>query len=159
MTTAMTSEEWTAWQDAGCPDLDAWTGIWRARQEEAAKKRRPRRRGPLPPFPKDWATRERGEGGLEEQAEALLRGLQRRGQILDFIHRPDRSPGRAERAGLPDLLVAVRDGLVLGVELKRADGTVSKWQALWLRAFGDRGTVARSVEEVEDFLRRWSVEV
>jgi len=156
--TTLSAEAYQAWVAEGCKgDLDAWAGIWAARQEDQARKRKPRRE--KVPFPKHWALQERGEGGLQEQADRLLWALIRRGALLSYYHRPDRRNMAGEMAGVPDCLVAVRDGLVLGIELKRAEGTVTDWQTLWLRAFGDHGACCRSIEDVEAFLRRFGVEV
>ena len=97
-------------------------------------------------------TSERGRGGLQQQTEQLLRALQSAGKILDYYHRPDRKPAKGERAGLPDLLIAVRDGLVLGLELKRPGETPTDCQRVWLAALGDNGTWATSISEVVRFL-------
>ncbi len=72
--------------------------------------------------------------------------------VMDWYHRPDRKAGHNERSGLPDLIIAVRPGLVLGVELKRADTNPTPKQAVWLAAFGERGAVCRSLEEFQAFL-------
>ena len=95
------------------------------------------------------------ESKLQAACEAQLGKLWTMRQIVDWYHRPDRKPGRGERSGLPDLLIAVRPGLVLAVELKTETGKVTPKQAAWLACWGDRGAVCRSVGELLDFVGRW----
>jgi len=99
------------------------------------------------------------ESSLQSATEAELDRLQATGAILDYYHRPDGAPRRRgqERAGVPDLIIAVRDDLVLAIELKSATGRLTKWQRFWLQAFGTRGCVCRSIDEVRDFLGKWGV--
>jgi len=101
-------------------------------------------------------TRERD---LQRATEAILDELQAHGRILCWYHRPDRAPRAQdhEQRGLPDLVVGVREGCVLGLELKTATGRVRPEQEIWLRCLGDRGALCRSLGEVLDFLRRWGV--
>ena len=96
------------------------------------------------------------ERDLQRQVEALLQGLQELGQIIRWHHVPDTRRTRAEQAGHLDLVVGIEAGLVVAVELKRPDGKgkVSPEQADWLRCWGERATVATSLGEVIEFLRR-----
>ena len=95
------------------------------------------------------------EAALQAACHRVLGQLLAMGRIVDWYHRPDRAPGRGERAGLPDLLVAVRPGLVVACELKTATGRVSPRQAAWLACWGERGAVCRSEGEFVDAMRRW----
>ena len=157
--TTLSAEAYQAWVAEGCKgDLDAWAGIWAARQEQA-QKRRPRRERPTGPFPKSWATREAGPGGLHEEIEAFLNGLQRAGKIEDWAHIPSGPWSKGMRAGLPDFFIGVRDGVHGEIEAKSATGVVSYYQARWLRWFGREATVCRSLDEVKAFLRTLGVEV
>lgn len=91
------------------------------------------------------------EAQLQRAAEDLLEVCRRRGLILDWYHRPDRAAGHRERAGLPDLLIAIGPGRVAAIELKSARGKVRPEQQVWLDAFG--GYVCRSLDEVRTALR------
>ncbi len=60
-------------------------------------------------------------------------------------------------SGIPDLLICL-DGMFVGVELKTATGKTTKIQDYTLAkiaAAGGRTAVARSVEEVHEFLKLW----
>ncbi len=60
-------------------------------------------------------------------------------------------------SGIPDLLVCL-DGMFVGVELKTDKGKTSKIQDYTLAkiaAAGGKTAVARSVEEVREFLKLW----
>lgn len=60
------------------------------------------------------------------------------------------------RAGVPDLLVWIRGGRAIGIELKAGRGTLSAEQMYWharVASLGHRVHVCRSVDEVEAVLR------
>ena len=92
------------------------------------------------------------ERKLQADCEALLDDLIALGRVATWYHRPDVRGRRPERKGLPDLLIGVRPGMVLGVELKTAKGKLSVEQLVWLGVFGDRGAVCRSQGELMEFL-------
>jgi hypothetical protein len=81
--------------------------------------------------------------------------MQARGKILAYYHRPDRKPGRGERRGLPDLLIAIAPGRVIAVELKTSTGRLSEAQAEWLVGFGGRGYVCRSIQALAALVDGW----
>lgn len=92
------------------------------------------------------------ERKLQADCEALLDDLIALGRVATWYHRPDVRGRRPERKGLPDLLIGVRHGMVLGVELKTATGKISVEQLVWLGCFGDLGSVCRSQGELLNFL-------
>lgn len=104
-----------------------------------------------------------GELALERDllawTAALLLRLKEQGRIRRWHHVPDQRRTRAEQAGMLDLHIGVRDGLVIALELKRPDGKgkLSPEQIDWLACWGDRGAVACSQEQVLEHLRRWGV--
>lgn len=99
------------------------------------------------------------ERRLQRAVEAILGQLVATGQIRCWYHRPDRATRAQdhEQRGLPDLVIGIRPGLVVAVELKTAAGKVTPEQDAWLSCWGERGCLCRSVGEVLDFLRRWEV--
>jgi len=103
----------------------------------------------------------RWERDLLAEVTRVLDELVASGALLCWYHRPDRAPRERdrERPGLPDLVIGVRPDLVIGVELKRPDGTgrLRHEQETWLRAWGTRGCLATSLAEVLAHLRRWGV--
>lgn len=59
------------------------------------------------------------------------------------------------RAGCPDLCIVPKNGPVMFVELKSAEGVVSKLQKIWIDNLNDFGCptrVCRSLDEVRQFL-------
>ena len=95
------------------------------------------------------------ERQLQRAVETILGQMQAAGQIRCWYHRPDRATRAQDREqrGLPDLVIGVREGLVVALELKTATGKVSQEQAEWLACWGERGRVCRGVGEVLGFLR------
>lgn len=122
---------------------------------------RQHRRTPREPLP--GAPAPRGEErALLGRCEALLRELRAFGVPLLWAHIPDvplqhGTAGRqqARRKGLPDLLVAQPAmGLVLAAECKTECGKLTFEQAAWLAAFGNRGAVVRSENDLLALLKR-----
>lgn len=95
------------------------------------------------------------ERDLQRDAEAWLKGLVDVGLVRAWYHRPDLKPKRSEKAGLPDLIIAL-PGDVVAVELKTAKGKVTLEQAIWLASFR-RSAVCRSLAEFQSQLRAWGV--
>ena len=104
---------------------------------------------------KQGADIERGRGGLQRAAEAILERLRISGAIMDWWHSEDRA--KRERAGMPDLVIAAREGLVIAIELKSATGRATEEQERWLTAWGERGCLCRSAGEVLTFLKQHQV--
>jgi hypothetical protein len=104
---------------------------------------------------KDGAPIERGSGGLQRASEAILERLRQTGAIMDWWHSEDRK--KRERPGMPDLVIGVRPGLVIAVELKSRTGRATEEQERWLECWGERGALCRSVEEVLTFLKQHQV--
>ena len=102
-------------------------------------------------------TRPQTEAQLQLAAEQLLTHCLRRGLIVDWYHRPDRTPGHRERGGLPDLVIALSLGRVAAIELKSATGRTSPAQDRWLLAFPD-SAVCRSLPEIRQALASWGVD-
>jgi hypothetical protein len=99
--------------------------------------------------------REGTERSLQARCEALLRQLQALGKISCWYHRPDRECARGEQRGLPDLVIGVRQGLVLAVELKSWSGKLRPEQEVWLSCWGAEGCVVRSTGELLDVLKTY----
>lgn len=98
----------------------------------------------------------RREAELQAEIEVYLRRQERTGAVLCWTH--VRTP-RKDRPGLPDLIIGLRAGLVVAIELKRPNGAgkLRPEQEVWLSAWGDRGAVCLSLEEVVARLRAWRV--
>lgn len=80
-----------------------------------------------------------------------------------FYHRPDRKPAPGEMAGLPDHVLAGSDAQrcpscgcsVFAMEYKAQGGKLSPEQIAWLEAFGKRGRLVTSEEEMHRALKEW----
>lgn len=107
----------------------------------------------------------RAEEALQRAVVQLLELYEQR-DLLAYAHCPngerrDRATaGRLKamgvRPGVPDLLVWVRGGRSIGIELKAGNGRLSDVQVLWkstLASLGHRVYVCWSVDEVEAVLR------
>lgn len=101
-----------------------------------------------------------------QRAVVQLLALYEQRDLLAFAHVPNgerRDPvtgGRLKamgvRAGVPDLLLWIRGGRALGIELKAGLGKISPEQMYWharVSSLGHRVYVCRSVDEVEAVLR------
>lgn len=99
------------------------------------------------------------ERELQRGCERLLGELKALHLIMAWAHIPDQRPRRQDwkRRGVLDLLIAVRRDLVVAAELKTSSGRTTPDQAIWLVAWGDRGSVCRSEGELLSFLKRHGV--
>lgn len=97
------------------------------------------------------------EAQLQLAAEQLLEACRVRGLLVDYYHRPDRAAGHRERAGLPDLVIALGAGRVAALELKTATGRTTPAQDRWLACFPD-SAVCRSLAEIRKALASWGVD-
>ena len=97
------------------------------------------------------------EAQLQRAAEQLLEACRVRGLIVDYYHRPDRAAGYRERAGLPDLVIALGAGRVGSIELKSAKGKTTPAQDRWLAAF-PLAAVCRSLTEIRQALADFGVD-
>ena len=75
--------------------------------------------------------------------------------VYDPIKKTFRKPSRHHKAGVSDILGVLR-GRFMAIEVKTATGRLSKSQAKFLdevKANGGLALVARSVQDVDDYLR------
>lgn len=121
------------------------------------------------------------ESELQEQTRQMLAALKRTGEISNFFHGYDM---RRTNPGYPDWTIIIRtdpgrlpvlrrdandeavlaDGLgdiplTVWIELKTANGVLSRSQERWKECLGDRFYVARSLDEFADVLRTYGVQV
>ena len=97
------------------------------------------------------------EPKLQIAAEQLLEACRVRGLLVDYYHRPDRAAGHRERAGLPDLVIALGAGRVAAIELKSEKGKTTTDQDRWLACF-PLSSVCRSIPEIRRALYDWGVD-
>jgi hypothetical protein len=97
------------------------------------------------------------EAQLQLAAEQLLEACRVRGLIVDYYHRPDRAAGHRERAGLPDLVIALGPGRVAALELKTERGKTTPAQDRWLACF-PLSAVCRSLPEIRHALAGFGVD-
>lgn len=97
------------------------------------------------------------ERQLQLAAEQLLEACRVRGLLVDYYHRPDRAAGHRERAGLPDLVIAIAPGRVGAIELKTERGKTTPAQDRWLAAF-PLAAVCRSIPEIRRALAGFGVD-
>jgi len=97
------------------------------------------------------------EAQLQLAAEQLLEACRVRGKILDYYHRPDRAAGHRERAGLPDLVIALGPCQVAAIELKSQQGRTTPAQDRWLACF-PMSAVCRSIPEIRQALSSFGVD-
>lgn len=97
------------------------------------------------------------EAQLQLAAEQLLEACRVRGLLVDYYHRPDRAAGHRERAGLPDLVIALGPGRVAALELKSEKGKTTPAQDRWLACF-PLSAVCRSIPEIRQALAGFGVD-
>jgi hypothetical protein len=97
------------------------------------------------------------EAQLQLAAEQLLEACRVRGLIVDYYHRPDRAAGHRERAGLPDLIIAIDRGRIGVIELKSEKGKTTPAQDRWLACF-PLAAVCRSLPEIRQALAGFGVD-